>query len=965
MLTIDKLEPIFEDFPVAALLLAANEQLEILSANDAYLELLSRSREDLCGKPLFDVFPDLQPGDPQSAISRTDRSIRSAIRLKQPQTPGTIPYPVSNRLRYWAPEYIPVFDGAGNVAYIFQLVHESAPMGQLPYEHIFETAQNPFFLSDGQGRVLAVNQAACELFGFSRETAAQFTRHDLLDHSDPRLQQLLKHRQQFGTAKGEATGILPGGMRFPCEYSSVRLFVEGDGERYCTEIIDTRKWKAPEENLRAIFNHTVEGFVLVDTHLSIIASNDKANVLIFQHADGKVVTPGTSLLDYLPEDRRPLFKMAATRAIAGEPIAYEKAYPAPDGTLRWYCFGINPVLENGNIVGLCISGRDITAQKSAEEKMIHSEKRFRGLVENNADAIAILSSGGQTLYVSPAGASITGFTESETLQMEPFSTVRKEDIENISQAMAEVFDKPGVPVNVKAYRILHHDGTWRWIESTFTNMLHDPAICGIIDNFRDVTERIEAELRLQFAKQSIERSEEKYHKIFDFSPLPMWIYDAHSLRILEVNKAAIHHYGYSRAEFLNMTIGDIRPSDDADMLAKKLAHLNQQTYLPQNYWRHLKKDGSIILVDITGHPIDFAGRAARMVICRDVTEQVNAEASLVQSNERFRQATKAASDAIWDWDISTNMVWIGEGFATLFDYHEAGKMVPIYWMLERLHPDEHSQVLTRIQAVLKGELTERWQDEYRFKKADQSYAIISSNAVVIRDEHDKPLRMIGAMKDVTNQKEEEHHLRLLESVITNTTDAVMITTVGNDDQVPTVIYVNNAFSKLTGYTSDEINSGGIGLLHGPLTDAQQIAKLLKAMEDHESCAIEAVFYKKDGQPYWASLAIAPVADAEGRVKNYIAIERDITERMNYLTAIETQNKQLKEIAWFQSHIVRAPLARIIGLTDMATEPDNKELMPEVLSFLKTSAIELDAVIHDIVAKAQSSNLNLTPTRAEA
>ncbi|WP_262886832.1 PAS domain-containing protein [Mucilaginibacter humi] len=141
--------------------------------------------------------------------------------------------------------------------------------------------------------------------------------------------------------------------------------------------------------------------------------------------------------------------------------------------------------------------------------------------------------------------------------------------------------------------------------------------------------------------------------------------------------------------------------------------------------------------------------------------------------------------------------------------------------------------------------------------------------------------------------------------------------------MPSVIYVNSAFSKMTGYTAEEIKAGGIDLLHGQQTDKLQIAKLSQAMRNQESCAIEVVFYKKGGQPYWASLAIAPVANADGQVNNYIAIERDITERMNYLTAIEEQNKQLRDIAWSQSHIVRAPLARIIGLTEMATDAKNR------------------------------------------
>ncbi|WP_246230057.1 PAS domain-containing protein [Mucilaginibacter humi] len=515
-----------------------------------------------------------------------------------------------------------------------------------------------------------------------------------------------------------------------------------------------------EENLRAIFNHTVEGFVLVDTELEIVASNDKADELIFQHANGNKVKAGNSLLDYLPEDRRPVFKMAASRALAGEAIAYEKAYPAADGSLRWYCFGINPVQEQGKITGLCVSGRDITLQKHAEEKLINSEKRFRGLVENNSDAIAILSAEGKIGYISPAGEKITGYTEAEATQLDALIIVYHGDLPTVQQIMAAILAQPGIPVNTGAIRIVHKDGTLRWVEATLTNMLHDPVIDGIINNFRDVTARVESDLKLQAAQRHIELSEEKYRKIFNLSPLPKWIYDTETLCIIEVNEAAVKHYGYSREEFLSMTIMDIRPAEDSVALTDVLQTLTDKAYKPTNYWRHLKKDGSVILVEITGHPIDYVGRRARMVICRDITEQIKAETSIIQSNERFRLAAKAASDAIWDWDIVNKLVWIGEGFSSLFGYAEAGEMVAIDWILDRLHPDDQPEVLLRINAVLDGELTTRWQDEYRFEKADGTYAIISNNAMVIRGEQGQPLRMIGAMKDVTHQKAEEHHLRL-------------------------------------------------------------------------------------------------------------------------------------------------------------------------------------------------------------
>lgn len=837
MLTIDKLENIFKDLPVPALILAADEQFKILQANEAYVHVFGLVPKDIYGRPLFDVFPDQQIDDPQSPIKKTKQCIRRAILLKEPQTPGTIPYllPDNNgqkRLRFWNLEYIPVADDAGTVAFIFQLTHEIVennvaekiqPAADLPYESIFETAQNAFFLSDKNGKVLAVNEAACVTFGYSEKELKKLGRQHVLQ-MDHALQQLLLQRERDGKVRGEVTALHRSGEKIPCEYSSAKFITPAGEERYCTEITDIRKWKhaqekirQSEENLRAIFDHTIEGFVLVDIRLQIIAFNEKAGDLIFEHGDNDAVEVGVSLLEYLPEDRRNVFKVIAQRALAGEAVEYEKAYPGADGKNCWFSFAINPVLENGTVTGLCISGRDISRQKQAEEKLIQSE--------------------------------------------------------------------------------------------------------------------------------------EKYRKIFNLSPLPKWIYDTETLQILEVNDAAIEHYGYSRDEFLSMTLMDIRPPEDVAALKEVISGIKDNREKPAVYWRHIKKNGEIILVDVTGHSVDFYNHNARIIICRDVTETIKAEAELIRSNERFRQAARASSDAIWDWHIVTDNVFLGEGFSTLFGYNEAGTSVKRSWIEEKLHPDDRPIVAARIADVLSGKKHDRWQYEYRLKKADGTYAIICNSVVVVRDEEGNPLRIIGAMKDVTQQKEEEHHLKLMESVITNTTDAVIITaTRFNKHGAPAVIYANPAFQKITGYTAGEIKRGGLTMLHGPETDMVQIAKLEEAMRLKQNCQIQAVFYKKSGQPYWASLAISPVTDADGNVQNYIAIERDITDRMDYLTAIEEQNKQLLEIAWVQSHMVRAPLARILGLIDLLINDTGGTYAKETLPMLKKSADDLDRIVREIIGK---------------
>lgn len=977
MLTIDKLENIFQDFPVPALILAANDPFKILQANKAYMHKLALSPNDLYGRPLFEVFPDQQLEDPESPIKKTKHSIRQAIRLKEPQSPGTIPYKLPDdsgqrRLRFWMLEYIPVVDETGNVAYVFQLTHEVAknqlaeqlkPVEiALPYEKIFETAQNAFFLSDKNGEILAANEAACTMFGYSEEELKQLHRNNIVV-IDRALYRLLIQRKYDGKASGEITGINRSGERFPCQYSSVKFITSSGEERYCTEITDIRKWKnaedkihRSEENLRAIFDNTVEGFVLVNNELEIIAYNEKAGELIFEHSDQKPVMPGVSLLDYLAEERANIFRMVARRAFTGERIEYERAYPLKDGESCWFSFAVNPLSENGSVVGLCISGRDITRQKRAEEEVIRREKRFRRMVENNAAAIAILSAEGKVTYVSPAGEQITGYSQEELLQINIFDAIHPADREKSAEVTNQAFEQPGAPVNVPPVRLLHKDGASRWVEATITNLLDDPEVHGIIYNFRDVSKRIEAEEKLLAAKHEAEQSEEKYKKIFNLSPLPNWIYDMDTLRILEVNEMAIQHYGYSRQEFLSMTIADIRPPQDVNALIDIVHGVQQKEEKPYTYWRHIKKNGEIIIVDITGYSMDFYGPNARMIICRDVTENIKAEAELIRSNERFRQAARASSDAIWDWQIASDTVFLGEGFSTLFGYTEAGTSVQRSWLVEKVHPDDRLRVAGRINDILKGNRHGRWQDEYRLKKADGTYATICNSVVIVRDEEDNLSRAIGAMKDVTQQKEEEHHLKLMESVITNTTDAVIITaTHFNNKGAPAVIYSNPAFHKITGYTAQEIKRDGLTLLHGPETDLTQIAKLEEAMKKKESCQIQAVFYKKTGQPYWASLAISPVTDAEGNLQNYIAIERDVTERMDYLTAIEDQNKQLREIAWLQSHMVRAPLARILGLIDLLVSDDAGTAAKDALPMLKKSADDLDKIVREVVGKTNCTH----------
>jgi PAS domain S-box-containing protein len=148
-------------------------------------------------------------------------------------------------------------------------------------------------------------------------------------------------------------------------------------------------------------------------------------------------------------------------------------------------------------------------------------------------------------------------------------------------------------------------------------------------------------------EEALKDSEERYRLLFESTPQPIWVYNEDSLAILAVNEAAVLKYGYSREEFLAMTIKDIRPTEDVPALLIK-TEAGVEGPILTSPWRHKKKDGSVIYVEITSHPLLFGGQKARLVIATDVTErklldeeQKRMHASIQQSAIEWRQTFNA------------------------------------------------------------------------------------------------------------------------------------------------------------------------------------------------------------------------------------------------------------------------------------------------------------------------------------
>ena len=161
--------------------------------------------------------------------------------------------------------------------------------------------------------------------------------------------------------------------------------------------------------------------------------------------------------------------------------------------------------------------------------------------------------------------------------------------------------------------------------------------------------------------ESLANSEERYRLLFEVNPLPMWVYDAATLRYLAVNEAAVRHYGYTRHEFLAMTITDIRPPEDVEAMLADLHGRGGPGSPVPGTWRHRKKDGTLIDVEITAGKVMFEGRPAALVLSHDVTERLRLEERLGQA-EKMEAIGRLAGGVAHDFN---NLLTVISGYTEI------------------------------------------------------------------------------------------------------------------------------------------------------------------------------------------------------------------------------------------------------------------------------------------------------------
>jgi PAS domain S-box-containing protein len=352
----------------------------------------------------------------------------------------------------------------------------------------------------------------------------------------------------------------------------------------------------------------------------------------------------------------------------------------------------------------------------------------------------------------------------------------------------------------------------------------------------------------------------------------------------------------------------------------------------------------------------------------DITALKKAEADLKISNERFSYSSQATSDALWDWNIITDDIFVGESHATLFGHEFENNTITGAECENFIHPDDKEKYFKHFNEVIASN-SKKWSDEYRYLKADGSYSYVSDKAIIIRNEKGKAIRMIGAMEDITDRRNVEEQNRLLieennqnkniqlneaknmyRLLADNTVDLICLHNLDT-----TFEYISPSIKKLTGYTPEEL----MGEFPMNFVHPKDLATIQKSYgsfiteKEDDNAHVEARFKNKKGDYIWFEIK-AKIVKEDGKPVSFQTSARDITQKKEVQYAMKkalVQERELNELRTNLvstiSHEFRTPMTTIrtsAELIEMYIEGHNFVHSAQLQKRINTITEEIDRIV---------------------
>lgn len=364
-----------------------------------------------------------------------------------------------------------------------------------------------------------------------------------------------------------------------------------------------------------------------------------------------------------------------------------------------------------------------------------------------------------------------------------------------------------------------------------------------------------------------------YRLLFENNPLPIWIYDPETLYFLLVNDSAVHLYGYSRDEFLSMTVRELIPAEDIPEHKGNASEIVNKARRP-----HIKKDGNTIYVEIISHSITFRGRKAEVVLVNDITERTQMEEALRESEARFRATFNDAAIGISRVDMLGQIVETNPAMRKILGLSK--KELDHTLITEITYQDDVTADWDLFCELIDGK-RDYYQMEKRYYKKDGSLIWAQLTVSLVRDASGDPQFAIAMVEDITEQKKAEEELKIRAQLLDAATDAIFV-----HDLEGNFVYLNEAAYRSRGFSKNEMMKMNIHDVVNP-EYAGLIESRIKELLEKGEAVFESVHKCKNNSTIPVEVH-SRIVESGGR-KLILSVNRNITER-------KQAEKMLKEKA---------------------------------------------------------------------
>jgi len=458
------------------------------------------------------------------------------------------------------------------------------------------------------------------------------------------------------------------------------------------------------------------------------------------------------LLDLSLPDSQGLDTVVRTRAQAPEaPIVVLTGNDDEALALKTLEIGAEDYLFKGDVDERTLSRtiRYAIERQQAKTALRLREQHFRALIENSADAIALVAPDGTVLYESPSTFRMLGYSPEERVGQNVFGWLHPDDVAGTSQVFGELLQKPGGSLMAQ-FRFRHKDGAWRWIEATGTNLLGEPSVQAVVVNYRDVTGRKEVEAALQ-------ASEARFRGLLEFAPDAALIVN-HEGRITFANPQAEKMFGYRRDELLSGSVDMLVPDHVREQHAhQRGGYMGAPRARPMDSGLELRgrrKDGSEFDVDIMLGPLEREGELSVLCIVRDISERKRAEQALRERERQLSSIYDTAADVIFHLAVET------EGRYRFASVNQAFRLVTglgydqvVGKRVDEVIPEPSlTLVLEKYGEAIREKRIVRWEETSEYPTGRLTGEV--SVAPVI-DDAGNCTHLVGAVHDVTERKRAE------------------------------------------------------------------------------------------------------------------------------------------------------------------------------------------------------------------